>query len=52
MSCVGHVHFILFVSISFAFGGQRKPSFQWNMGFSVAALVIILKIRIVIGIPN
>ena len=32
-SCVGHVHFILFVSISFAFGSRRKPSFQWNMGF-------------------
>ena len=31
---VGHVHFRLFVSISFAFGSQRKRSFQWNMGFS------------------
>ena len=29
---VGHVHFILFVSISFAFGSQRKPGFRWNMG--------------------
>ena len=31
---VGHVHFRLFVSISFPFGSQRqrKPSFQWNMG--------------------
>ena len=25
--------FLFFVLISFAFGGQRKPSFQWNMGF-------------------
>ena len=33
-ACVGHVHFILFVSISFALGSQRKGSFQWNMGFS------------------
>ena len=32
---VGHVHFMLFVLISFAFGGQRKPSFQWNMGLSL-----------------
>ena len=32
-SCVGHVHFMLFVSVSFALGGHRKPSFQWNMGF-------------------
>ena len=29
---VGHVHFKFFVLISFAFGSQRKPSFQWNMG--------------------
>ena len=33
ISCVGHVHFMFFVLISFAFGTQRKPSFQWNMGF-------------------
>ena len=31
---IGHVHFRLFVSISFALGSQRKRSFQWNMGFS------------------
>ena len=30
--CVGHVHLMFFVLISFAFGGQRKPSIQWNMG--------------------
>ena len=33
-SCVGPVHLMLFMSISFAFGSQRKRSFQWNMGFS------------------
>ena len=42
--CVGsrHKFFTLalyisffFVLISFAFCGQRKPSFQWNMGFKV-----------------
>ena len=27
---VGNVHLKFFVVISFAFGGQRKPSFQWN----------------------
>ena len=32
---VGHVHFMLFVSISFALGSQRERSFQWNMGFKV-----------------
>ena len=32
---VGHVHFMLCVSISFALGGQRKRSFQWDMGLSV-----------------
>ena len=32
--CVGHVHFICFVLISFALGGRRKHSFQWNMGFN------------------
>ena len=31
---VGHVHFMFFVLISFAFCSQRKPSFQWNMGLS------------------
>ena len=30
--CVGHVHFMLFVSILFASGTQRKPVFQWSMG--------------------
>ena len=31
--CVGHVHFIFFVLISFALGSRHKRSFQWNMGF-------------------
>ena len=34
--CVGHVHFIFFVLISFALGSRRKRSFQWNMGFSIS----------------
>ena len=33
--CVGHVHFMLFVSISFALGIQRKPGFWWNMGLRI-----------------
>ena len=33
--CVGHVHFMLFVSISFTLGSKRKRSFQWNMGFTI-----------------
>ena len=32
-ACVGRVHFMLFMSISFASGTQRKPVFWWNMGF-------------------
>ena len=32
--CVSHVHFVLFVLISFALGNQRKPSLQWNNGFN------------------
>ena len=32
--CVGHVHFIFFVLISFALGSRRKCSFQWNIGLS------------------
>ena len=32
---VGHVHFMLFMSISFASGTQRKLVFQWNMGLKV-----------------
>ena len=34
--CVGHVHFIFFVLISFALGSQRKCSFQWNMGLRLS----------------
>ena len=30
--CIGHVHFIFYVLISFALGSRRKCSFQWNMG--------------------
>ena len=30
---VGHVHFMLFMSIPFASGTQCKPVFWWNMGF-------------------
>ena len=33
-ACVGHVHFMLFVPISFALGSQRECSFQWNMGYT------------------
>ena len=33
--CIGHVHFIFFVLISFALGSRRKRSFQWNMGFKL-----------------
>ena len=32
---VGHVHFMLFVLISFVLGTQREPSLQWNMGWRV-----------------
>ena len=32
---VGHVHFMFFVLISFAFCSQRKPSFRWNMGLKL-----------------
>ena len=31
ISCIGHVHFMFFVLISFVLGNQRKHSFQWNM---------------------
>ena len=32
--CVGHVHFMLFMSTSIASGTQRKHVFQWNMGLT------------------
>ena len=32
-ACIGHVHFMLFVSISFELGSEHECSFQWNMGF-------------------
>ena len=34
--CVGHVNFILFVSISFALGSQRKHSFSVEYGLKKA----------------
>ena len=37
---VGHVHFMLFMSISFASGTQRKLVFQWNMGLKVCVISI------------
>ena len=33
-ACVGHVDFMLFVSISFALGSKRKRNFRWNMGLT------------------
>ena len=40
-SRVGNVHFMLFVSISFASGCQCKCSFRWNMGFSLSTLALL-----------
>ena len=34
-SHVGHVDFMLFVSLSLALGSQRERNFQWNMGFRI-----------------
>ena len=36
MRWVPNVHFMFFVLISFAFGSQCKPSFQWTMGLKVS----------------
>ena len=30
---IGHVHFMLFASISFTLGSQHKRTFWWNMAF-------------------
>ena len=40
-ACVGHVHFMLFMSISFALGSQLERSFRWNMGFKVTQQAVI-----------
>ena len=37
-SRVGHVDFMLFVSLSLALGSQREYNFQWNMGFTLFTL--------------
>ena len=34
---LGLVHFMLFVSISFALGHKMQTRFQWNMGFNVTS---------------
>ena len=38
---IGHVDFMLFVSISFALGSQRKRGFQWNMGLTPHAPFVV-----------
>ena len=38
---IGKVHLFLML-ISFAFGSQLKPSFQWNMGYNVVIFLNIL----------
>ena len=35
---IGHVDFMLFVSISCALVSQRELSFQWNMGFRISEM--------------
>ena len=32
---VGHVYFMFFVYILFAFGTHHEPNFRWNMGFRI-----------------
>ena len=39
-SCVGHLHFISFVSISFALGSQSKPSFSVEYGLKARPLLL------------
>ena len=34
-ACIGHVHFMSFVSISFVLGSQPKHNFWWNMGLRI-----------------
>ena len=34
-ACIGHVEFMLFVSISFVLGSQHEHGFWWNMGLTV-----------------
>ena len=45
---VGNVHFFVLVLISFAFGNQRKPSFQWNMGFILPRISCTMAVPIYI----
>ena len=43
---VGHVYFMLIVSITFALGSQHKRSFQCNMGYSVCIYIQLLEIDV------
>ena len=55
-SCVGHVHFILFVSISFALGSQRKHIFSVEYGLKTLVLNFIRNplpsLSEILGRPN
>ena len=44
---VGNVDICFFVFFSFAFGGQRKPSFQWNMDLNIKGDITVQKIRVI-----
>ena len=48
---VGHVHFMLSVSISFTLGSQRKRGFHWNMGFIAMEIRSIWDIIIMGELP-
>ena len=44
-ACVGHVHFMLFMSISFALGSQLERSFRWNMGLKVSQQAVVILVN-------
>ena len=42
--CIGHVQFMLFVSITFPLGSQLKQGFWWNIGFTLLKRSCISKL--------
>ena len=40
-SRIGHVDFMLFMSLSLALASQHEPNFQWNMGLTIMLFPVV-----------
>ena len=48
-ACIGHVDFMLFVSISFPLVSQRELNFRWNMGLKEVLATLKLNVKLMVN---